>query len=64
MENTLKDIRENANISVKQLAASLGVSDRRVYYIESAEFDNLTIGVVKKYLDAINKDLFQLIKDK
>ena len=51
--NELKEARKQQDVTQKQLAERMGVSQKRVSSLESGDVDKTEIRTLRRYLDAI-----------
>ena len=52
----LKEARKQQDVTQKQLAERMGVSQKRVSSLESGDVDKTEIRTLRRYLDAIGRD--------
>ena len=53
----LKEAREARNMTQKQLAESMGVSQKRISVLESGDVEHVEVSTLKRYLEGIGGDL-------
>lgn len=53
----LRELREAAGLTQRGMAASIGVGQRQISKIEHGQLDEVKLGTLRKYIDAIGGEL-------